>query len=63
MPKTCNLLGLLSVPEVTTTPAHSTLALVEEDSGEGDPWDMPELKDTGVSWSGKGSGVHTTRAA
>uniref|UniRef100_A0A3P9HEE4 Solute carrier family 34 member 2a n=1 Tax=Oryzias latipes TaxID=8090 RepID=A0A3P9HEE4_ORYLA len=37
--------------DVTTTPAHSTLALVEEDSGEGDPWDMPELKDTGVSWS------------
>uniref|UniRef100_A0A8C7ZU32 Solute carrier family 34 member 2a n=1 Tax=Oryzias sinensis TaxID=183150 RepID=A0A8C7ZU32_9TELE len=51
MPKTCNLLGLLSVPEVKTTPAHSTLALVKEDSGEGDPWDMPELKDTGVSWS------------
>ncbi|RVE76429.1 hypothetical protein OJAV_G00007740 [Oryzias javanicus] len=33
------------------TAAHSTLALVEDDSGEPDPWDLPELKDTGIPWS------------
>ncbi|KAF6737991.1 Sodium-dependent phosphate transport protein 2B [Oryzias melastigma] len=33
------------------TAAHSTLALVEDDSGELDPWDLPELKDTGIPWS------------
>uniref|UniRef100_UPI0037E741FA solute carrier family 34 member 2a n=1 Tax=Semicossyphus pulcher TaxID=241346 RepID=UPI0037E741FA len=37
--------------EVTTSPAHSTLALVQEEKEEVDPWDMPELKDTGVPWS------------
>ncbi|KAM3623869.1 uncharacterized protein V6R79_016489 [Siganus canaliculatus] len=35
--------------EVKASPAHSTLALIEEDSE--DPWDLPELKDTGVPWS------------
>ncbi|XP_054607597.1 solute carrier family 34 member 2a isoform X4 [Nothobranchius furzeri] len=31
--------------------AHSTVALVEPDSEERDPWDLPEIKDTGVPWS------------
>uniref|UniRef100_A0A3B3WTG3 Solute carrier family 34 member 2a n=1 Tax=Poecilia mexicana TaxID=48701 RepID=A0A3B3WTG3_9TELE len=37
------------VSDVKASPAHSTLALVEQDSE--DPWDLPELKDTGVPWS------------
>nr|XP_023693442.1 sodium-dependent phosphate transport protein 2B [Paramormyrops kingsleyae]XP_023693443.1 sodium-dependent phosphate transport protein 2B [Paramormyrops kingsleyae]XP_023693444.1 sodium-dependent phosphate transport protein 2B [Paramormyrops kingsleyae] len=32
-------------------PATSTLALMEEDQQEADPWDLPELQDTGVKWS------------
>ncbi|XP_057700642.1 sodium-dependent phosphate transport protein 2B-like [Corythoichthys intestinalis] len=30
---------------------HSTLALVDGQPEEDDPWDLPELKDTGVPWS------------
>ncbi|XP_069386918.1 solute carrier family 34 member 2a [Paralichthys olivaceus] len=37
--------------EVQASPAHSTVALVEEESEDADPWDLPELKDTGVPWS------------
>ncbi|CAM9150984.1 unnamed protein product, partial [Lampetra planeri] len=33
------------------SPAHSTVTLVEGDSQAADPWDLPELKDTGVPWS------------
>lgn len=43
----------LSVLEVKASLAHSTVALVEEEPEEIDPWDLPELKDTGVPWSGK----------
>uniref|UniRef100_A0AAQ5XF39 Solute carrier family 34 member 2a n=1 Tax=Amphiprion ocellaris TaxID=80972 RepID=A0AAQ5XF39_AMPOC len=32
-------------------PAHSTMALIEDEPEDMDPWDMPELKDTGVPWS------------
>ncbi|XP_032417878.1 solute carrier family 34 member 2a [Xiphophorus hellerii] len=35
--------------DVKASLAHSTLALVEQDSD--DPWDLPELKDTGTPWS------------
>lgn len=35
------------------SPAHSVLALIEEEPEDADPWDMPELKDTGVPWSGE----------
>lgn len=31
-------------------PAYSTTDLMNE---EFDPWDLPELKDTGVKWSGE----------
>ncbi|XP_028444888.1 solute carrier family 34 member 2a [Perca flavescens] len=31
--------------------AHSTVTLIEEEQEAADPWDMPELKDTGVPWS------------
>ncbi|XP_034059364.1 solute carrier family 34 member 2a [Gymnodraco acuticeps] len=37
--------------EVKASLAHSTVALVEEEPEEIDPWDMPKLKDTGVPWS------------
>uniref|UniRef100_A0A3Q3BID6 Solute carrier family 34 member 2a n=1 Tax=Kryptolebias marmoratus TaxID=37003 RepID=A0A3Q3BID6_KRYMA len=37
--------------DIKASPAYSTMALVEEDSEEPDPWDLPELKDTGVPWS------------
>ncbi|XP_070764596.1 solute carrier family 34 member 2b [Enoplosus armatus] len=32
-------------------PAYSTVDLVNEDPDEEDPWDLPELKDTGIKWS------------
>lgn len=32
-------------------PAYSTVDLVKEEPEEADPWDLPELKDTGVKWS------------
>ena len=41
----------LSISEVKQSPAHSTVALIEEE--QEDPWDLPELKDTGVPWSGE----------
>ncbi|XP_070770670.1 solute carrier family 34 member 2a [Enoplosus armatus] len=37
--------------EVKASPAHSTVALIEEEPKDEDPWDLPELKDTGVPWS------------
>ncbi|KAM6971768.1 LOW QUALITY PROTEIN: solute carrier family 34 member 2a [Aplochiton taeniatus] len=37
---------------VSMAPAHSTVALMEgEDPAENDPWDLPELKDTGTPWA------------
>lgn len=33
-------------------PAYSTVDLVDEDPAD-DPWDLPELRDTGVKWSGE----------
>lgn len=45
--------GLFSVSEVKASPAHSTVALIEDEPEDSDPWDLPELKDTGVPWSGK----------
>ncbi|XP_035509562.1 solute carrier family 34 member 2b [Morone saxatilis] len=32
-------------------PAYSTVDLVNPEPDEEDPWDLPELKDTGVKWS------------
>ncbi|XP_031141932.1 solute carrier family 34 member 2a [Sander lucioperca] len=37
--------------EDKASPAHSTVTLIEEEQEDADPWDMPELKDTGVPWS------------
>ncbi|KAK5870439.1 hypothetical protein PBY51_025072 [Eleginops maclovinus] len=36
--------------ESSVLPSYSTVDLVSEDREE-DPWDLPELKDTGVRWS------------
>ncbi|XP_031727830.1 solute carrier family 34 member 2a [Anarrhichthys ocellatus] len=37
--------------EVKASPAHSTMALIEEEPEDADPWDLPELNDTGVPWT------------
>ncbi|XP_068583178.1 solute carrier family 34 member 2a [Cebidichthys violaceus] len=37
--------------EVKASPAHSTVALIEEEPEDADLWDLPELKDTGVPWT------------
>uniref|UniRef100_A0A7N8XLA1 Sodium-dependent phosphate transport protein 2B n=1 Tax=Mastacembelus armatus TaxID=205130 RepID=A0A7N8XLA1_9TELE len=34
-------------------PAYSTIDLVDAAPGAEDPWDLPELKDTGIMWSGE----------
>ncbi|XP_055364334.1 solute carrier family 34 member 2a [Betta splendens] len=31
--------------------AHSTVTLTKEEQEDSDPWDLPELRDTGVPWS------------
>lgn len=33
------------------SPAHSTIDLINGEKMEIDPWDLPELKDTGIPWS------------
>lgn len=39
-------------------PYYSTSDLVhQEPEEENDPWDLPELKDTGVKWSGEAAGT------
>ncbi|KAJ3598965.1 hypothetical protein NHX12_032928 [Muraenolepis orangiensis] len=43
-----------SVSDLVHTPAYSTMDLVHRDQteeDEEDPWDLPELKDTGPAWS------------
>lgn len=45
---------LVSV-EIKASPAHSTAALIIDEPEETDPWDLPELKDTGIPWSGEDS--------
>lgn len=42
-------------------PAYSTVDLVKEEPEEADPWDLPELKDTGVKWSGEKLPILTGR--
>lgn len=36
---------------------HS-VALVEGEPQDADPWDLPELKDTGVPWTGEVHGYY-----
>ncbi|KAK2816948.1 hypothetical protein Q5P01_025139 [Channa striata] len=37
--------------EVEVSPVHYTVTLNEDTPEDADPWDLPELKDTGVPWS------------
>uniref|UniRef100_A0A3B3Z720 Sodium-dependent phosphate transport protein 2B n=1 Tax=Periophthalmus magnuspinnatus TaxID=409849 RepID=A0A3B3Z720_9GOBI len=37
--------------DVAILPAYSTVDLMNEEKDGFDPWDLPELKDTGVKWS------------
>lgn len=39
-----------STKDMAMLPAYSTVDLVDEEPEE-DPWDLPELKDTGVKWA------------
>ncbi|KAI4901958.1 hypothetical protein NFI96_005368 [Prochilodus magdalenae] len=42
---------------VCMAPTVSTVALIQEEpEKEEDPWDLPELQDTGVKWAGKAAG-------
>lgn len=55
LPSTCHPLDDgVSAKQESFPPAYSTLDLVHEETNEeDDPWDLPELKDTGVKWSGE----------
>lgn len=39
--------------DLAILPAYSTVDLVNEAPDENNPWDIPELKDTGIKWSGE----------
>uniref|UniRef100_A0A8C6QAC7 Sodium-dependent phosphate transport protein 2B n=2 Tax=Nannospalax galili TaxID=1026970 RepID=A0A8C6QAC7_NANGA len=39
------------VSKIELLPSYSTVALIEERTQEDDPWDLPELRDTGIKWS------------
>lgn len=39
--------------KIELLPSNSTVALIEEPTQVADPWDLPELRDTGIKWSGK----------
>uniref|UniRef100_A0A8C2N915 Sodium-dependent phosphate transport protein 2B n=1 Tax=Capra hircus TaxID=9925 RepID=A0A8C2N915_CAPHI len=39
------------ITKIELVPSHSTAALIEEPTEVEDPWDLPELKDTGIKWS------------
>ncbi|XP_043727401.1 sodium-dependent phosphate transport protein 2B isoform X1 [Cervus elaphus] len=39
------------ITKIELAPSHSTAALIEEPTEVEDPWDLPELKDTGIKWS------------
>lgn len=53
MKRTATEFRIVSVLEVEVSPAQSTVILVEEKPNDKDPWDLPELKDAGVPWSGE----------
>lgn len=41
------------VTKIELLPSYSTMALIEEPTVVEDPWNLPELQDTGIKWSGK----------
>lgn len=44
------------VTKIELLPSYSTVALIDEPAEVADPWDLPELRDTGIKWSGKRQG-------
>ncbi|XP_062407301.1 solute carrier family 34 member 2a [Sardina pilchardus] len=57
---------VLAVNEEKSVPiaaAHSTVALIEGENEQEDPWDLPELHDTGVKWSDLDTKGKVTRVA
>ena len=38
--------------KIELLPSYSTVALIDEPAEVADPWDLPELRDTGIKWSG-----------
>ena len=41
------------VTKTELLPSYSTVALIEEPTGDADPWDLPALQNTGIKWSGR----------
>lgn len=39
--------------DVVVNSAIPTVVLMEDDTEGSNPWDLPELQDTGVPWSGE----------
>ncbi|KAM7326296.1 hypothetical protein ACRRTK_014774 [Alexandromys fortis] len=39
------------VTKIELLPSYSTAVLIEEPTEGNDPWDLPELRDTGIKWS------------
>ncbi|XP_051020810.1 sodium-dependent phosphate transport protein 2B [Acomys russatus] len=39
------------VAKIELLPSYSTVVLIEEPTSGNDPWDLPELQDTGIKWS------------
>ncbi|XP_061048126.1 sodium-dependent phosphate transport protein 2B isoform X2 [Eubalaena glacialis] len=39
------------VTKIELLPSYSTMALIEEPTAVEDPWNLPELQDTGIKWS------------
>ncbi|XP_001367079.1 sodium-dependent phosphate transport protein 2B isoform X2 [Monodelphis domestica] len=48
---TSNNNALAPVNKIELLPSYSTIALIEEPVVEHDPWDMTNIKDSGVKWS------------
>ncbi|XP_007168516.2 sodium-dependent phosphate transport protein 2B isoform X2 [Balaenoptera acutorostrata] len=44
------------VTKIELLPSYSTMALIEEPTAVEDPWNLPELQDMGIKWSGKVAG-------
>lgn len=51
------------VTKIELLPSYSTATLIEEPAQVEDPWDLPELQDTGVKWSGKQAAEAGSRGA
>ncbi|KAM6150271.1 sodium-dependent phosphate transport protein 2B [Erethizon dorsatum] len=43
--------GGTPVAKIELLPSYSTIALIEDPTQVEDPWDLPELQDTGIKWS------------